>query len=206
MATSNQHISSFDSFTPVFQELPGFLAETKYQDLTDSNKTPSQKAFKTELPAYVWLSTDLERFSCMYQVMRAHRPEDWLSLFPLEQEVDNWSAEPEKALFVDMGGGSGHQCVRLKAKYPNLPGRIILQEIPETISLVKPTEGIEAMVHNLFDPQPIKGILLTSYRLVLFILISPTFELTISQGRNSIISATLSTTTQTTYASRFCKT
>jgi demethylsterigmatocystin 6-O-methyltransferase len=150
--------SSFDTMTPVFQELPGFLEETGYRDITDNAKTPFQKAFKTDLPAYTWLPSDPKRFSYMFQAMKAERKDDWLSLFPVEKEVGDRSAEPEKALFVDIGGGSGHQCIRLKNKYPNLPGRVILQDVPESIERVTPTEGIEAMAHNFYDPEPIKGI------------------------------------------------
>lgn len=125
--------------------------------MTDNAQTPAQKAFKTDLPAYDFLPSDPRRFAHLHQMMMAQRTHDWLSSFPVEREVGDWSPEPEKALFVDIGGGFGHQCVRLKAKYPNLLGRIILQDIPETISLVKPTEGVEAMAHNFYDPQPIEG-------------------------------------------------
>ena len=142
----------------VFQELPDFLAETKYQDLTENTKTPFQKAFKTDLAAYDWLPTQPERFGYLHTAMMAKRGEDWLSTFPVEKEVGDWSAEPEKALFVDIGGGSGHQCVRLKTKYPNLPGRIILQDIPQTMKRVKTIDSVEAMAHNFYDPQPIKGL------------------------------------------------
>ena len=51
---------------------------------------------------------------------------DWISVFTLEKEVDSWCAEPNKALLADIGGGVGHQCIRLKARYPQLRGRIIL--------------------------------------------------------------------------------
>ena len=84
---------------------------------------------------------------------------DWLSVFPVEKEVGAWSAEPDKALFVDIGGSFGHQCIAFKARYPKLPGRIILQDIPQTLEHVKPIEGVEIMVQNFFEPQVIKGTL-----------------------------------------------
>ena len=89
-------------------------------------------------------------------VVRAGAP-DWLSVFPVEEEVGTWSTEPNKALFVDIGGSFGHQCRAFKAKYPNLPGRIILQDIPQTLEHVPPIEGVEVMVQNFFEPQAIKG-------------------------------------------------
>ena len=82
---------------------------------------------------------------------------DWLSVFPVEQEVGAWSAESDKALFVDIGGSFGHQCIAFKAKYSKLPGRVILQDIPQTLEHAKPIEGVEIMVQNFFEPQVIKG-------------------------------------------------
>ncbi|KAK2756812.1 hypothetical protein FQN54_005258 [Arachnomyces sp. PD_36] len=148
---------AFGSLNRVFQELPDYLAETKYQNPSDPTKTPFQIAFKTVLHAFEWLPRDPERHAHGHRSMMAQRQENWFSTFPVEKEVGDWSAEPDKALFVDIGGGGGHQCFRFKAKYPNLPGRIILQDLPATIARFKPGDGVEAMVHSFYDPQPIKG-------------------------------------------------
>ena len=88
---------------------------------------------------------------------RAGTP-DWLSVFPVEQEVSSWSAEPDKALFVDVGGGVGPQCLAFKTKYPNLPGRVILEDIPQTLEHASPIEGVDFLVQNFFEPQAIKGL------------------------------------------------
>ncbi|PQE03140.1 O-methyl transferase B protein [Rutstroemia sp. NJR-2017a BBW] len=56
-----------------------------------------------------------------------------------------------------MGGSIGHQCANLKAKYPSLPGRVILQDLPHTIATALPTTGVENIAHDIFEPQPIKG-------------------------------------------------
>jgi demethylsterigmatocystin 6-O-methyltransferase len=82
---------------------------------------------------------------------------DWLSVFPVEKEIGSWSATPEKAVFVDVGGGYGHQCKAFKAKYPDLPGRIILQDLPQTLERVQPIPGVEAIAQNFFEPQVIEG-------------------------------------------------
>lgn len=58
-------------------------------------------------------------------------------------------------LFVDVGGGAGHKCMELKARYPALPGKVILQDRPETLAHAIPT--VESMVHDFFTEQPIKG-------------------------------------------------
>lgn len=65
-------------------------------------------------------------------------------------------------LFVDVGGSTGPQSRTLRQRYPNLPGRILLQYRPEVIEQVKgdlTSANIEAEVHDIFKPQHIKVII-----------------------------------------------
>ena len=83
----------------------------------------------------------------------------WCEVFPI---TDQFSAglrsEPRDVLLVDVGGSHGHNLLRFKDRYPSLPGRLILQDLPETInSLSDELSGIEPMSYNFFDPQPVKG-------------------------------------------------
>lgn len=50
-----------------------------------------------------------------------------------------------------------HCLGRLRARYSDLPGRIIVQDLPETIQNAPAVEGVEFIVHNFFEPQPVKG-------------------------------------------------
>lgn len=98
----------------------------------------------------------------MQDAMKLHQPEgDWLSVFPADEIVGNQQTAPDPArvLFVDIGGGMGQQCIRFRERYPDLAGRVILQDIPQTINRVpKPMpNGIEAVPHSFEDPQPIKS-------------------------------------------------
>jgi demethylsterigmatocystin 6-O-methyltransferase len=42
----------FDNCRPVFQALPGFLADPGYRDVTDAAHTAFQRAFPTDLAAF----------------------------------------------------------------------------------------------------------------------------------------------------------
>lgn len=78
---------------------------------------------------------------------------DWLSVFPFEKELAT-----DGPVFVDVGGGIGHQCAALKKKFPNIPaGKVVLQDLALCIENALPTPGVDAQVHSFFDPQPIKG-------------------------------------------------
>lgn len=87
--------------------------------------------------------------------MSIPRDGEWLDVFSVPSLAS--SITPDQVLFVDVGGNRGHQCARLRAKYPDLPGRIIVQDLPETIQHAPPIQGVEFMVHNFFMPQPVKG-------------------------------------------------
>ncbi|MCJ1423355.1 hypothetical protein MMC29_001238 [Sticta canariensis] len=79
----------------------------------------------------------------------------WLSVYPINEETKGWN--PENPVFVDVGGGIGQQCLALKTKYPQLPGRVVLQDLSAALEHAIPTQNVEVLVHDFFDPQPIKG-------------------------------------------------
>ena len=64
----------------------------------------------------------------------------------------------EKAVtVVDVGGSLGHELLEIKKKYPEVPGRLVLEDLPETIKDVTETNVFEPTVHDFFTPQPIKS-------------------------------------------------
>jgi len=150
---------SFETAGVVYQELPGYLAQHRYQNVMDNKKSALQEAWKTELPVFLWLPTREEAYAQFNLHMAARRDAatmpTWLSVYPIQQETKGWN--PEAPVFVDIGGGIGHQCAGLKAKYPELPGRVILQDLPNCLKDALTTPGVENMVHDITHPEPIKG-------------------------------------------------
>ncbi|KAF2743450.1 S-adenosyl-L-methionine-dependent methyltransferase [Sporormia fimetaria CBS 119925] len=74
--------------------------------------------------------------------------------------MEGSSARLESAVFVDVGGGLGHQCKELRRCVSDLDTHILLQDLPEVIGKVS-TEihdlGIDTMPINFFKGQPVKG-------------------------------------------------
>ena len=60
---------------------------------------------------------------------------------------------------VDIAGGIGGELGAFAARYPSAPGKLILQDLPETIANSKPTlsSAITPMAHDIFTPQPVIG-------------------------------------------------
>lgn len=88
-------------------------------------------------------------------LMALQRRDDWTESFPIEKEIGIFSADPHQAILVDVGGGFGQQALAFKTKFPTLPGRIIVQDIPSTLDGAQPIPGIELTIHDFFQPQPI---------------------------------------------------
>jgi hypothetical protein len=89
--------------------------------------------------------------------LRRGPEKSWLSVYPVEEEAKQRSDLPDAPLYVNIGGSIGHQCAQFKEKYPDLPGRVVLQDLPHSVDNALQTPGVENMAHNFFDPQPLKG-------------------------------------------------
>ena len=62
------------------------------------------------------------------------------------------------AFLVDIGGGLGHDLELLMKAYPQLPGRLILQDQKVVIDQVSAQEtAFEKTVHDFFTSQPVAG-------------------------------------------------
>ncbi|KAG5659889.1 hypothetical protein KAF25_003411 [Fusarium avenaceum] len=150
----------FDIHNRTYQALPDYFSEHKYKQVDDMHDGIFQKAFGTDLSCYEYLVHNPKLQGYMQDAMKLNKTDgDWLSVLPLDEEIKRWQASnPDRVLFVDIGGGMGHQCIRLRDQYPHVPGRVILQDMPITVERIpKPMpHGIEAMPYNFDEPQPIK--------------------------------------------------
>ncbi|CAI4215807.1 unnamed protein product [Parascedosporium putredinis] len=61
-------------------------------------------------------------------------------------------------LVVDVGGNTGLDISHVLKALPDLrPGALVLQDLPEIIAKAQVDDKVTAMVHDFFQPQPIKG-------------------------------------------------
>lgn len=146
---------TFDNIGPILQALPEFLAETKYQDINDASKTAAQKAFNISQPIFSWISSQPKRFEPLQQTMTVQpRGAPWFSVVPFAEQLGSF-AGPD--IFVDVGGGFGHQSLELLGAYPELKGKLILQDLEQTLAHRPPLNGVKTMAHDFFTEQPVKG-------------------------------------------------
>ena len=151
---------TYDLVCTAVMQLDPFLVRTKYQNPTDPKHCPFQDGFHTEELLFEWLPKHpeyLNNFNLFMSGQRVGRA-NWLDFFPLEEQVATaFDGGKDGVLLVDIGGGRGHEVEAIKKRYPYLPGRFILQDLPDTIKQALPIPGMETMSHNFFMDQPIKG-------------------------------------------------
>lgn len=152
--------------TPGFLTLPSFLRENDYQDPTTLNQSSFNAAHKTDKTVFESLEGNplaVTQFANHMSVYRRGRP-CWVDpgFYPVhEQLVAGHDIEKHDVLLVDVGGSAGHDLTEFHQKWPTVPGRLILQDLPEVIDAVKQDldKSIEPMAYNFFTEEPVKGIL-----------------------------------------------
>ncbi|RSL97253.1 hypothetical protein CEP52_011025 [Fusarium oligoseptatum] len=91
---------------------------------------------------------------------RQGRP-SWMDsdFFPVQEKLLNGFDQSEDAtLLVDIGGSFGHDIGEFRRKFPDAPGRLVLQDLPVVIDqITKLDEKIERTKYDFFTEQPIKG-------------------------------------------------
>lgn len=81
----------------------------------------------------------------------------WFDIFPADERIAQTSVGKDQVLVCDIGGGHGHELVKFQEKFPDAPGRLVLQDLETTFEGLSLPAGIEAIPHDFFQPQPIEG-------------------------------------------------
>jgi demethylsterigmatocystin 6-O-methyltransferase len=141
---------------PANQVLPKYLKQNKYQNKT-GGYAPFNMSQNTDKVVFDWEKEAgredlIKAYHCF---MSLPRPTEWYDVYPMDKAAEGF--DPEKKIFVDVGGSTGHQCRRLLAKWPALKGRVVLEDLPQVIKVAQPIEGVEQIGYDMFDGQPIKG-------------------------------------------------
>ena len=145
---------------PSWANLPAILADSDYQNPVDNLHTGFQVGLRTNIHIFEWFATHPKIFSDFNIFMSAQREGRayWLDFYPFEQKLSAMSRDNKHdIIFVDVGGALGSEIKELRKRYPELKGRMILQDRQETIDQVSPDPRMEAMVHDFFMPQPVTG-------------------------------------------------
>ena len=117
--------------------------------------------FASSATLFQWMKENPQqrKFFDSYMGFRRIQISPWYEIFLIDDQfTTGLRSDPDAVLIVDVGGSHGHDLLKFKKQYPGLPGKLILQDLPETInSLSGELSGIEPMAYNFYHPQPVKG-------------------------------------------------
>jgi hypothetical protein len=106
---------------------------------------------------YDWLKIEPEQaiaFNTTMMLQRMDRGEPWYDYYPVTSK-DGTSFDEKAPLIVDIGGNIGINISDFHAKFPELPGRLILEDLPETIfSIQELAFAMKRIIQSFIEPQP----------------------------------------------------
>ena len=154
--------------------MPRFLESVRYQNPTDHDNGAFQCGHHTTLGFWEYLKEDPERMKLFNSGMKSLATVGDAARsagpFPFDEELGMREVRETDVLIVDVGGGRGQALEAVKATYPGLKGRMILQDVHDVIEDAKAgglPSFIEPMAASFFESQPIKGKQLEVLALVL---------------------------------------
>jgi hypothetical protein len=143
--------------------LPRYFETHGYKSPGDAFNGPFQFARNTDLHGFDWISRNPKLQKAMNVVMQLARQSnggrEWCDVFPVEEKLAVRDPEKDVAI-VDVGGGLGQVLVSLRERFPELKGKMVVQDLPVVVESIKPgdlPEGVEAMGVDFFKAQPVKG-------------------------------------------------
>ncbi|KAI0003924.1 O-methyl transferase B [Xylariaceae sp. FL0662B] len=144
--------------SPMYQAIPSYLKNNTYINPVDETHTPFHDGWRTRVNPFQWMAEHPEQLehSSTYMAIRRQTELSWMMVYPVDEEVSGVT-DPEQPLYVNISGGIGENCAQFRQRYPDVRGRIILQDLPATIAQSLPTPGVEKMAHDYLQPQPVKG-------------------------------------------------
>ncbi|KAL3431800.1 S-adenosyl-L-methionine-dependent methyltransferase [Aspergillus tetrazonus] len=131
-----------------------------YRSPEDAYDGPFQFAYGTSEHYFDWLKKHPEPQHAFNVTMTATEQDGadyWFDVYPVKETLT--SPDPDRVLLVDIGGGVGHTLTALKRRFPDLSGKLILEDLPQVIDDIKEplSDNISAIKYDMFEPQPIRG-------------------------------------------------
>lgn len=151
---------NFDAKSAACMALPKFLEKNKYQNTYDPNDCAFQFGHRSEYNCWEWSDHHRAAVNEFDEVVSPYvQQASWLNFYPLMARLKaGHNLKEDEVALVNISGGRGHECEAIRARYPILPGRMVLQDNADNIARALPVKGMDVMVHDIFCPQPIKGI------------------------------------------------
>ncbi|KAL3489187.1 S-adenosyl-L-methionine-dependent methyltransferase [Aspergillus germanicus] len=162
-STGFSKVLTTSRFTMGILALPEFLEKTNYRNPTSATDTAFQLGYKTDMGFFGHVQQEpitATRFNNHMGVYAQGRVR-WMDpgFYPVyEQLIVGTDITDDDGLLVDVGGSFGHDLSDFRRKWPDVPGRLVLQDLPEVVKPVKDLHStIDVTAHDFFTEQPVKS-------------------------------------------------
>ncbi len=151
----------FDQRVTVVGSFPEWLKKREYKTTGPANNSVFAEVMG--LPLWEWYAKHPEDSATFDSAMSIQEsvPKDMMPPYTFLEDPGELRTDSDAVTLVDVGGGFGQSIKKLRAQYPSLKGRFILQDLPKTIDQIDAAEakkeGFELVEHDFFTPQTIKG-------------------------------------------------
>ncbi|KAI0122601.1 S-adenosyl-L-methionine-dependent methyltransferase [Daldinia grandis] len=152
----------FDLCTPAAVEAPRWFKKTGYQLPSDPAKGIIQATHGFSEPLFTWFTRPEAKeawddANTFFEGDRGSSP-SWASWFPVEEKLLKGCSK-DLPVLVDVGGGRGHDVVEFCRAFPDVEGRVVLQDqqpvLDSSVADLPPT--IEKSRIDFFQEAPVKG-------------------------------------------------
>ncbi|KAI6716085.1 O-methyltransferase [Diplocarpon mali] len=144
-----------DTLSPSFAKLVDYYHSTGFNI---KDKTLFEYALGSDFWTYHRERPILHNDFLVYMKGRRDGLPRWLDYFPVAAQVSDLSTSPDAVTLVDIGGNLGHDLKLFQQRCPQIPGRLVLMDLPEVLAgNPDPLEGIEKIAYDFFEPQRIIG-------------------------------------------------
>ena len=160
-AVANGCVSRWDQSVSSLRESPQYLSKNGHQSPFEIRNKTLQDAIHTDTQASNLGMKSLpitKSFNTPSSGNQSAKT-SWVDWLPIqEQLLDGVTGRQEEVLVVNMTGDGGYDLQAFKRKFPNVRGRLILQDQLDVISKIQNLDSsIECMEHDFLSPQPIIG-------------------------------------------------
>ncbi|KAL9041934.1 MAG: hypothetical protein Q9214_003940, partial [Letrouitia sp. 1 TL-2023] len=177
------HSPHRDHFTQIYDftgravyMMPYYLRATRYRYPIEYSAAPFQYALHTPLGFWEYLDEDPRRARLFSSGMRSFQSATTSKslgcthLFYEELLLQAAEIGSSDVAVVDVGGGRGQALEGIQAQFPELEGRLILQDREDVIEDAKAKgllDSIETMAVSFFDAQVVEGAFVYQFRRIL---------------------------------------
>jgi hypothetical protein len=139
--------------------MPAYFKDNGCRLPCSTNDGPLQYAYGTAKDSYSYWSTEKPATMANFNVFMKGlfgTPQrlGWTDWFLLgEFCLDGFDESKSEYVFVDVAGGKGHECEMLLKKFPNLRGKLVLEDLPFVIDDITDLDDkIERVEHDFNTP------------------------------------------------------